>query len=222
MKKSTLGFAVIIILVVMGIISYGGGSGSSSMNDQATTTASIPVSVTSKVSDKFSKYSNSELGFSVNYPTAWEVDRVDTGVSFVMPIDSAQVSTVNKLSADITVLSSKCAFPPVTTIKDRATVTVGSLSFNMISISNTVQGRTYFNRMYSLEKDGSCFFFSFSSITASPATKKLTGSNLVQAENNNKAIINTADTAFTEMVKSFTFISGPQGEDETKAVPVKK
>jgi hypothetical protein len=58
--------------------------------------------------------------------------------------------------------------------------------------------------------------FSFASITLSPASKKLTGSNITQAENNNKALIATADTAFTTMVKSFVFVTGPQGIDESK------
>src|SRR3989338_7101917 len=219
MRKSSMGFIVIVaILVIIGIVWYGRGqSVGPSADEQATTTVSIPSSSTTRVSDKFSQYQNSELGFAVTYPSTWEAERVDTGVTFIMPIDRTQVSTVATLRADVNAVSTKCAFPPVTKIKDRATVPVGDNSFNMISMSNTVQGRTYFNRMFSLQKENICYFFSFSSVASS--TQKMTGSNLVQAENNNKAIINTTDTAFTEMVKSFTFVSGPQGEDETKAAP---
>jgi hypothetical protein len=49
----------------------------------------------------------------------------------------------------------------------------------------------------------------------------LTGSQVTQAENNNKAIVNTDDTDFTNMVKSFAYVVLPQGTDETKASPAK-
>ena len=45
----------------------------------------------------------------------------------------------------------------------------------MISMSNTVQGRNYFNRMYTLQKDSVCYYFTFSSITSSPTSKGYTG-----------------------------------------------
>jgi len=35
-------------------------------------------------------------------------------------------------------------------------------------------------------------------------------------------MVNTADTAFTDMVKTFAFVTGPQGKDETTVVPTKK
>ena len=136
-----------------------------------------------------------------------------------MPIDKSLVSTVAKLEADISVIPGKCAFPPVTTIQDRGTLAVGDQKLNMISMSNSVQGRAYFNRMYSLQKGEVCYFFSFSSIALSPASKNLTGSNATQAQNNNKALVASADSAFTDMVKSFIFITGPQGQDETSAAP---
>ena len=88
-------------------------------------------------------------------------------------------------------------------------------------MSNTVQGRGYFNRMYSLQKGDVCYMFSFASITLAASSKNLTGSNATQAQNNNKAIINTADGAFTAMVKSFAFITTPAGTDETTASPKK-
>jgi hypothetical protein len=89
-------------------------------------------------------------------------------------------------------------------------------------MSNNVQGRTYFNRMYSLAKGSICYMFALSTITQSASAKGLKGSDLTQAENNNKAIIKTADTAFTDMVKSFSFVQPVQGIDETKVVPAKK
>ena len=134
-----------------------------------------------------------------------------------MPIDANQVSTVAKLQADITTAPGKCSFPPVTTIKDRGTITVGSNTLNMITMSNSVQGRGYFDRMYSLQQGNICYLFHFASITLAPESKKLSGSNLTQAQNNNKAIVSTADGDFTSMVKSFAFVQGPAGIDESKA-----
>ncbi len=217
--KKVLGFLVIIVIVV-GIIWFAGKSRSAtSPTATSTPTVSVPETETNKVNANLSEYKNAELGFSVKYPSTWEAGRSDTGVTFIVPIDKAQVSTVAKLQADVTVVPGKCAFPPVTTIKDRSTLTVKDRNFSMISMSNTVQGRTYFNRMYSLQKDSICYFFSFASITQPPSSKNLTGSNATQAENNNKAIINTADTAFTDMVKSFEFVTGPAGVDETQGAP---
>ncbi|MBP6858625.1 MAG: hypothetical protein KBC33_02225 [Candidatus Pacebacteria bacterium] len=224
MKKLIIGI-VIIILAVVAVTYFRGASSdtkapSSSKSDDDT--ASAPVSETTKVSSQTSEYQNAELGFSVKYPTVWERAEADLGVSFIIPIDKAQVSTVAKLQSDINVFSGKCSFPPVTTIKDRGTIKVGENTLNTISMSNLVQGRTYFNRMYSLQKEGVCYMFSFSSITLDPASKGLTGSNITQAQNNNKAIVASTDAAFTDMIKSFTFVTGPQGKDETTVSPVKK
>lgn len=224
MKKGLIAI-VVIVLVIIGIVWIGRSPaqapGSNITNNtptsSSTPTVSAPVSETTKVSSQLSEYQNAELGFSVKYPTAWEKGEADMGVSFIMPIDKAQVSTVKKLQADINVNSGKCAFPPVTTIKDRGTLKVGTLTLNTISMSNTVQGRGYFNRMYSLQKDNICYMFTFSSITLDPASQGLKGSNITQAQNNNKAIVNSSDTAFTDMVKSFAFVVGPKGIDETKA-----
>ena len=233
MKKSTVTVVIVVIIIIVGIVLFGRSSGPattgttadlSAGNPTATTSPSIPVSVseTTKVSSKVSAYENDELGFSIKYPTSWEKDETSNGVSLIMPIDQSQVSTVAKLQADVTVSSGKCSFPPVTTVKDRGTLVVGADTLNMISIANTVQGRNYFDRMYSLEKTGICYIFHFSSITQSPTVKNLTGSNLTQAQNNNKAMVNTADAAFTDMVKTFAFVTGPQGKDETTVVPTKK
>ncbi len=217
--KKVLGFLVIIV-IILGIVWVARmpKSGTSS-TASSTPTVSVPETETSKVNSNVSEYKNAELGFAVKYPTTWEAGRSDTGVTLVIPIDKAQVSSVAKLQADVNVVPGKCAFPPVATIKDRSTLTVKDKNFSMISMSNTVQGRTYFNRMYSLQKDSICYFFSFASITQPPSSKNLTGSNATQAENNNKAIITSADTAFIDMVKSFEFVTGPAGIDETKGAP---
>jgi hypothetical protein len=219
--KKVIGFLVIIVIIV-GIIWY---TKSAPSGDTSPTSSSTPVSVpeteTSKVSGNLLEYKNAELGFAVKYPSVWEAGRTDTGVNFVIPIDKAQVSTLAKLQADVNAIAGKCTFPPVTTVKERTTVTTKDKTFNMISMTNTVQGRTYFNRMYSLQKDSICYMFALATITQSPASKNLTGSNATQAENNNKAIIQTVDTAFTDMVKSFEFVTGPSGVDETKAAPAK-
>ncbi|MCX6715418.1 MAG: hypothetical protein NT077_00155, partial [Candidatus Taylorbacteria bacterium] len=165
---------------------------------------------------------NAELGLSVQYPTTWQKADTASGVQFLIPIDDTQVSTVNRLEVDINVTSGKCSFPPVTTVDSRGTIDVGTSKLNTISISNTVQGRSYFNRMYSLEKSGICYFFSFSYVALSPDSKGLSGSNLTQAQNNNKAIKATADAAFTAMVKTLTFVTAPVGQEETTASPIKK
>lgn len=223
MKKSTLWLLIVLIIVVVVIVWSGRKSDNTgvpgSQSGDPSVSTSVPVIETTKVSSKTTKFENAELGFSVNYPTAWEAENGNTGVTFIMPIDKNQVSTLAKLEAKIDVLASKCSFPPVTTIKDRGTLKIGDLTANMISMSNTVQGREYFNRMYSIQKDNICYFFSFSSITLSPESKGLTGSNIIQAQNNNKAIINTSDTDFTNMVKTFAFVLGPAGQDETKVKP---
>jgi len=212
---------IVIVIVIIGIIWYGRiGQNGSSLNATSTPSA-IPVSETSKVSGGLSEYKNSELGFAVKYPTTWEAGKTDTGIVFEIPMDDAQVSTIGTLKAEINAVPGKCAFPPVTTVKDRATLKEGDLNFNMISMTNTVQDRSYFNRMYSLQEGAICYLFSFSAVTVGPASKNLTGSNLTQAENNNKAILNTADTQFTDMVKSFKFVTGPQGKDETDVTPIR-
>ena len=220
MKKLIIG-VIVIALVIIGIVLAGKSNPinprDDSKDNNASSTEPVAVSETVKVSSQLSEYQNAELGFSVKYPTVWEKIEADLGVSFIMPIDKKQVSTVAKLQADVNVFSGTCAFPPVTTAKDRGTLKVGTETLNTISMSSTVQGRGYFNRMYSLQKDKICYMFSFSSITLDPASKGLTGSNITQAQNNNKAIVTSADTAFTEVVKSFAFVVGPQGVDETKA-----
>ncbi len=222
-KNAKTSIFIVLILIIIGIFWYANRSANPADNTPKTddTTAPAPVTETSKVSSSLSEYKNSELGFKIQYSNTWEADPTDTGVSFIMPIDTKQVSTIAKLQSEVIVTGGKCSFPPVTTIKERTSVKLGDKTFNMISMSNSVQGRNYFNRMYSIYKDSVCYTFSFASIALSPASKNLTGSNLTQAQNNNKAIIDSADKAFTDSVKSFDFVTGPEGIDETKA-PIKK
>lgn len=226
MKKSAIIGIVVIIAVIAGIVWMGNkpvqSPAAGSVVSETPGTETAIVTETTKVSDKLSEYQNAELGFSVKYPSMWEKEDANSGVNFIVPIDKGQVSTVASLQATIQVTSS-CTFPPVTSgVKDKGTIKSGDLTFNTISMANTVQGRTYTNRMYSLQKDSICYMFSFAAIALDPAAKKLTGSQATQAQNNNKALVADADAAFTAMVKSFAFVTGPQGKDETQASPVKK
>lgn len=222
-KGSSLSLIVIVVaLLVIGLIVwFGRGSSSNTPSFEAQNGQPVAVSETTKVSGSVSEYQNAELGFLVKYPNAWEKEETNSGVNFIIPIDKSQVSTIATLQANVQVIPGTCAFPPVTTIKDRSTMKVGDKTFNMISMSNTVQTRTYFNRMYSLQSSGICYMFSLASIDLAPSSKGLTGSQVTQAQNNNKAIIATADTDFQNMVKSFDFVVLPEGSDETKAAPNK-
>jgi hypothetical protein len=227
MKKTTLWSLIVLIIIVVAIVIFGKGSktdmtGNNSTTGTEATPSAVPVIETSKVSSKASKFENAELGFAVNYPSVWQAENTDSGVRFIIPIDKEQVSTMATLQSEVNVYSGKCAFPAVVTVKDRGTTKIGELTANMISMSNTVQGRSYFNRMYSLQKDKICYMFSFTSIALSTESKGLTGSNITQAQNNNKAIVSTSDTEFTNMVKSFSFVESKAGQDETKVNPTKK
>ena len=228
MKKSTLSALIAVILViVLGIGWYsrsGAPTAPADMNNGTDTNGNpvVASTETTKVSDNTSEYVNDELGFSVKYPSTWEREDANSGVTFVIPIDKNQVSTVATLQTSIQVLSGTCAFPPVTTIKDRSTLTAGTNKFNMITMANTVQGRDYFDRMYSLQHGAVCYIFHFASITLPASSKNLTGSQATQAQNNNKAIVTSSDADFTSMVKTFSFVTLPAGEDETQAAPAKK
>lgn len=225
MKKSSLfGFIVLLVIIAVGAYALKGDSNGGKNDDDknATSTASVPVSETTKISRTLSEYTNAELGFSVKYPSDWQSEEGNAGVTFVIPVEKTPISTIGTLQSAVQVINGTCAFPPVTTVKDRTTLKVGDKTFNTISMSNTVQGRNYFNRMYSLQKGEICYMFSFASITLSPASKNLTGGEATQATNNNKAIVTSAEEAFMEMIKSFAYVTGPTGTDETKASPAVK
>lgn len=224
MKSSRNIIIAIIILAIIGFFVWHGTGSSSSNGDvqdplaqvDGNSAVPVPVSETTKVSGSLSQYQNAELGFSVNYPNTWEKGETPTGIQFIVPIDKAQVTTVNRLEVDIDVTPGKCAFPPVTTVEDRGTIVVNGSTLNTILISNNVQGRSYYNRFYSLQKDSVCYFFSYSYVALSPESKGLTGSNLTQAQNNNKALKISTEAAFTAMVKTLTFVAPPAGQDEGK------
>ena len=223
MKKPIV---IVVVLVIIGLAVwlFGGekGPSSSDMASTTPTTSSAQVTETTKVSDKLSEYKNEELGFAIKYPSTWEPGTSNDGIILVIPVAKTTANTIRKLESKVIVTSGKCAFPPVTTVKERSTLKNGELTFNMISMSNSVQGNNYFDRMYSLQKDNICYMFSFSSITTNPATKGIKGSEATQVTNNNKAVVEASDQAFIAMVKSFSFVVGAQGQDETKVVPIKK
>ena len=224
MKKILI---VIIVLVILGLIIWKVSSKAllplnPDNNISSTTTVSVPTSQTVKVSDKLSEYKNDELGFSIKYPTTWERLESPSNVTFTVPIsDSIEKNTIAKLEAKIDVVSGTCGFPPITTIKERSSVKIKDLTFNMISMSNTVQGRNYFNRMYTLQKNSICYYFMFSSITLSPSNKGYTGAEAQKIGARNVLLVDTADSQFKDMVRSFAFVIGPAGQDETKVAPKK-
>lgn len=222
MKKPLI---IVIVLVILGAaVWYFGGNKapSTTATPSVTPGVSAVVSETTKVSDKLLEYKNEELGFSVKYPLNWEKTVTDAAATFTIPAGKEGTHTVAKLEAKVAVQSGKCSFPPVTTVKDRSTLKSGTLNFNMISMSNSVQGRNYFDRMYSQQRDGICYILSFSSVTLNPTTKGYKGSEATQMTNNNKAIVDSADAAFTTMVKSFAYVVGAVGQDESVASPAKK
>ena len=226
MKKIILLIIVIVILVVGVSVWKSKGTSAPVKTGPGTTTDTVftPASETVKVSEKLSVYKNDELGFSVKYPTPWVKSESASNVSFnILPSvkGTSTVTTVTELTSKVDVFSGKCAFPPVVSIKERGTLTIGTMTANMISIANTVQGINYFNRMYSLQKDSVCYFFSFASVIASPASKGLTGTEAQTVGAKNKTIVDSADAQFRDMVKSFAFVVGPVGEDEAKVSPKK-
>ncbi|MEK7184764.1 MAG: hypothetical protein AAB683_01345 [Patescibacteria group bacterium] len=224
MKKILI---LVILLVVISAIFWKYNSSNTPVVDTNAgkveeVTVSVPSKETVKVSDKISEYKNNELGFSVKYPTLWNVEESVNGVSFFVPTEKEiEKNTVRNLKTDISVISGKCAFPPVTTVKERDTLKVGDLSYNMISIANTVQGTNYFNRMYSLQSGSICYLFTFTSIISSPTGKGYSAADVQKIGSTNKTLVDTADTQFKDMINSFKFIKGPDGQDETKASPKK-
>lgn len=218
-------FLFVLVVVIAGAVIWRFNNSGVSLfepdiDPNATSTTKVPTSQTVVVSNKLSEYKNDELGFSVKYPTTWERGESPSSITFAILNDSiTEKHTLGNLQAKIDIVSSKCSFPPVTTINERDTLVVDDMSFNMISIANTLQGRNYFTRMYSLQKDSICYFFTFSSITLSPTSKGYTGVDAQKIGAQNKTIVDTADTQFRDMVKSFEFVVGAAGQDETKVVP---
>lgn len=213
---------ILIVLVIIGAVIWKFGSSNGTPNPVTDDTTSVPTSQTVVVSDKLSEYKNDELGFSVKYPTSWEKLESPSNVTFSIPtLDEKEKNTIGKLESKIDIISGNCTFPPVTTIKERSTLKVKDMTFNMISLSNTVQGRNYFNRMYSLQKDSVCYFLTFSAITLSPTSKGYTGAEAQKIGARNLTLVDTADSQFKDMVKSFSFVVGPEGKDEGTISPKK-
>lgn len=223
MKKIIIFIVVVVILggLVWRFNSDSSPSKTVDRDSKSTTTDSVKISNTVVVSNKLSEYKNEELGFSIKYPTTWEKTDSLNNVNFYIAADSTKVNTIGNLQVKVEVISGKCAFPPVTTVKERDTLVVGDLNFNMISISNTVQTRNFFNRMYSLQKGSVCYYFTYSAINTTPSAKGLTAADAQKAASNNTIITDQTDTQFKDMVKSFKFIVGPVGEDEAKVSPKK-
>ena len=215
-----------VLLAIVGAVVWkfnSSNTGSSSNNDNTKEEETkVPTSQTVKVSDKLSEYKNDELGFAVKYPTTWERGEASNNVTFsVLAENEKEKNTIGNLQSKIDIISGKCTFPPVTTVKERDVLKVGDLSFNMISIANAIQGRNYFSRMYSLQKDSICYFFTFTSVVLSPTSKGFVGADAQAVGARNTALVDATDTQFKDMVKSFKFVVGPAGQDETKVSPKK-
>jgi len=226
MKKTLI---IVIVLAIIGLVVWK-ITGSSKPVAPANTdkgqttvdTVSIPASQTVKVSDKLSEYKNEELGFSVKYPTTWEKIESPSNVVFIANyLDDKEKNTIGKLESKIDIVSGTCGFPPTTSIKERSSLKVKDLTFSMISMLNTVQGRNYFNRMYTLQKDSICYYFTFSSISLSPSSKGYTGANGQKVSARNVTLVDSADSQFKDMIKTFSFVVAPVGIDETKISPKK-
>jgi hypothetical protein len=218
MKKSII---IVVVLVIIAAVAWAftrGGMSGSSTTDEATattTTAANPTTV-AKVSSTLSSYRNDELGFMVDYPSTWTYEGSASGVTFTVPtkVPVVATNTISKLAVDVNFFPGACTFPQVTTIKEKSSIKVKDTTFNMIAISNAVQGRQYFNRMYSTPKGSVCYMFNFSSITSDPSTKTYSAADITKINATNKATIDAADTAFQTVVKSFQFVSTPDGDNE--------
>jgi hypothetical protein len=224
--KKILAFVIVIIIAGAVIWKFNGPSITSPVvsggENTTENTPPVPTSQTIPVSTKLSEYKNDELGFSVKYPTAWEKSEAPSNLTLAIPVSASKdKNSIGKLEVKVDIVSGKCAFPPVTTVKERSNLTVGDLTLNMISISNTVQGRNYFNRMYSLQNNSICYLFTYSSIVLTPASKGFKGDDVKLVSTNNTKLVDEADTQFKDMVKTFKFVTGPAGTDETKASPKK-
>jgi hypothetical protein len=152
-------------------------------------------------------FKSEKLGFSIKYPTTWGKTETDSGVSFMIPVDKNQIINVPKLKADIDLVSGTCMFPPVI-IKDQGILNVGNKRLDMITMSNTLQGRNYFNRMYTLQNEDLCYIFSFSSVTL----------DSTETINDTANIVNTADSQFTNMLKTFVFVTNTKNNVDKKII----
>jgi hypothetical protein len=215
MKKS---ISIVIALIVVGLVAWFFTRGNQSADiSGAGSTAQVnsPTSLT-QVSSTLSMYRNEELGFSVQYPTAWTVEASPSGALFTIPHDATTtgMNTLNKLQVNVDVVPGSCTFPQVTTIDAHDSIKVNDVPFNMIAMKNAVQGRQYFNRMYSTPKGTICYMFNFSSIASNPSSKGYSTADLDKVNTNNKILVDNADTAFKALIQSFTYVTTPDGDNE--------
>ena len=217
MKKSNIIVIVVIIIVLIGIFAWSKHSSTPSgltpaaetaaLSGNTAPTVSAPVTENSTVSNTLSKYENDELGFSVQYPTAWAVTENPVGPTFTIPLTS-RATTINTLQASVYTASGKCAFPQIasSSIKENTTVNAGGFTFNTISAQASAKGLNYWNRMYTLQQGTAanplCYVFSFSAISKS-------------INSVNQPVITAAEDAFSAMVKTFAIVTGPAGDSET-------
>ena len=96
---------------------------------------------------------------------------------------------------------------------------VGNLTFNTVSMQNSVDGRGYFDQLYSLQKGNVCYMFTFVSVTVNPTTKGFSTSDVSKINANSQSHINDANVAFKSVVSSFTFVIPPVGQPETSYHP---
>lgn len=218
MKNINKIIILVIAIVVLGLVAWRYNSSSMIDNGSKTEeTVSVPTSQTVVVSTKLSEYKNEELGFSVKYPTEWIRVDAPTNVTFTIPVDAKEKNTLGLLEAKVDIQSGTCTFPPVTTVKERDTLKVDDMNFSMISLSNTVQSRKFFSRIYSIQKDSICYLFTFTSNSTNPTSKGFSGAEAQKVSATNTTLIDSADTAFKDFVKSFKFITTAEGIDETQA-----
>jgi hypothetical protein len=227
MKKTAI---FVLILIAIGGFVWLGREGNKEEEKETESTKSVS---TEKVSDKLSSYRNDELGFAVNYPTTWDIENTPGKVIFLIPREldpkspeatsiGTTSTTIGRLEATIEIISGKCAFPPITTIDEKSSITAGKsgdIAFDMISMKNTVQSRTYFNRMYSTPKGSICYIFTYSSLVSAPASKGVATSDIPKIQSANTAVSDMADKAFTEMVKSFGYVTIEGGQNEADYKP---
>jgi hypothetical protein len=221
MKKQYILWAVIILAVIIiggVLIARNHSTNSSGTATPANSSSYISPTQTTKLSSSLSEFKNQELGFSVKYPSGWQVETAPAGATFLIP-DQFPETAIGTLDATIQVLPGTCAFPPVVTVKDKGTINAGDLSFDTISIENSVEGRGYFDHLYSLQKGNVCYMFVFESVTLNPTTKGFSTSDVTKIDANNQSHITDADAAFEDVVKSFAFVAPAVGQPETSYHP---
>ena len=211
---------IIIVLVVRAYQNYemGPGGAGSPASGQNGSVASVSPVEQSKLSSSLSQFKNEELGFSVNYPSDWQTESAPAGVTFIIP-DQFPETAIGTLDATVQVLPGNCAFPPVVTVKDKGTMNVGSLSFNTVSMQNSVDGRGYFDQLYSLQNGNVCYMFTFESVTLNPTTKGFSTSDVSKINTNSQSHIDDAGAAFKAVVQSFAYVTPPAGQPETSYHP---